>query len=76
MREFVFDEISYLAKLCERQVTIRCGKIFAQFCKKPRTYDDLLRFQSRVMDPIHIAILMRSINPFFVHSSHVLTLAY
>ena len=42
--------------------------------KKFRIYADLLRFQSRIMDPIQIVILMRSIIPFFIHPSHVLTL--
>ena len=83
----VFDDIPYLAKLCKRQVTTRCGKNFTQFCfcfilelsfyvqsKKFRIYADLLRFQSRVMDPIYIVILMRSIIPFFIHPSHVLAL--
>ena len=42
-------------------------------CKgcQPRIYADLLRFQSRVNDPIHI-ILMRSMIPFFIHSFWVL----
>ena len=47
-------------------------------CKGSQTkiYTDLLRFQSKVKDPIHIAILMKSIIPFFIHSFHVLTLVY
>ena len=43
-------------------------------CKgsQPRgVYADLLRFQSRVEDSIHI-ILMKSMNPFFIPSFHVL----
>ena len=51
-------------------------------CKvsQPRIYSDLLRFQSRVKDPIDIItviiILMKSIIPFFIHSFYLLTLAY
>ena len=46
-------------------------------CKvsQPRIYPDLLRFQSRVKDPIHIIILMNIIT-FFIHFFHLLTLVY
>ena len=41
-----------------------------------RIHADLLRFQSRVKDVIHIIIFMKSIIPFSIHSFHVLTLVY
>ena len=45
---------------------------------QPRIYTDLLRFQSRVKDPMHIImiILMKSVIPFFINSFHVLLLVY
>ena len=47
-------------------------------CKinQPRIYVDLVRFQSRVRVLIHIIILMKSINSFFIYSFYVLTLFY
>ena len=46
--------------------------VFMCKASQPRIYVDLLRFQSRVKDPVHIIILMESIIPFFIHSFHVL----
>ena len=47
-------------------------------CKgsQPRIYADLIRFQSRLRDSIHIIIFMKSIIPFLIYSFHVLTFAY
>ena len=64
-----FNDIPYLTKRRQRKVTTRSGEDFVLFwnlvfmCKgsHPRIYADLLRFQSRVKDPIHIIILMKSI---------------
>ena len=47
-------------------------------CKgnQAKIYADLLSFQSKVKDPIHIVILKKSIIPFFIYSFHVLRLDY
>ena len=47
-----------------------------RFYAEPRIYADLLGFQSRVKDPIHIIMLMKSIIAFFNHFFHALTLVY
>ena len=84
-----FNNIPYLEKLRQRKVITRGGENVTRFCfllfwnlffkcksSQPRIYADLLRFQSRVTDTIHITILMKSIIPFFIRSSHVFTLVY
>ena len=80
------NDIPYLAKLRQRKVTTTKWRKFYEFhfilfwklvfmCEgsQPRTYTDLFRFQSRVKEPIHIIILMKSIIQVFIHTFHVLT---
>ena len=84
-----FNDIPYLAKLCQRKVMTQNGKNFTRFCfvlfwnfvfmckgSQPKIYADLLRFQSRVKDPIHIIILMQSIILFLILSFHVFALVH
>ena len=77
----------YLVKLCLKRVTTWRGENFQQFflfwilgfmCKgtQSRIYADLLRFQSKVKNPIHIIILTRRRIQFFTHSFHILRLVY
>ena len=53
-------------------VKILCGFVFVLL----RIYADLIRFQSRVKDLLHITILVKSIILFFIHCFNVLTFIY
>ena len=76
-----FNDKPYLAKLRQRKVTTRSGGNFMWFCfcfiwnlvymrkgNQPRIYVDLLRFQSKVKDPINIIILEHNITFSFILS--------
>ena len=60
LRSFVFVLLWNLVSMCKGS--------------QSRIYADLLRFQPRVNDPLHVIILMKNIIPFFNHFFHVLTL--
>ena len=83
------NDVPYLTKPCERKVTARSNEHFTYFCfaafwnlifmckgSQTRNYADLLRFQSRAKDPIHILILTKSIISFLIYSFHNFTLVY
>ena len=69
------NDIPYQTKLHQRKVATRSGKNLTRFCWsfilefgfyvrngiQSRICTDLLKFQSKVRDPIHIIILMMSI---------------
>ena len=65
-----------VAKFLRGFVVLFWNLVFMCKCSQLRIYADLLIYQSRATDPIHIIILMQSIIPFFIPSFHVLTVVY